>query len=132
MVTVMTADGGDGVDDDPDDAWCDGDDDGGDSPLREGNLPAIFSLLELFFSLSGFRFVEVAEKLFVDAPDVFRSMGGNTPKGAGGGPQGQGAGPTRGQGWARSCWPPLLPGAHLHAPFWLRDLFPKILSSEFF
>ena len=26
------ADGGDGVDDDPDDAWHDGDDDGGDSP----------------------------------------------------------------------------------------------------
>ena len=55
------ADDGDGVDDDPDDAWRD-DDDGGDSPLREGNSLADFSLPELFFSLSGFRLVEAAEK----------------------------------------------------------------------
>ena len=69
------ADGGDDVDDDPDDAQHDGDDDGGDSP-------AVFSLSELFFSLSGFRLVEAAEKLFVDTPDVFRSKGSNTPKGS--------------------------------------------------
>ena len=56
-------DGGDGVDDDLDDAWRDGDDDGGDSPplLREGNSPADFSLPKPFFSLSGFRLVEAAE-----------------------------------------------------------------------
>ena len=65
-------------------------------PLREGNSPADFSLPELFFSLSGFRLVEAAEKLMVDTPNVFRSIGGNTPKGARGGPQGPGAGPTRG------------------------------------
>ena len=63
-------DGADGGDDDPDDARHDGDDDGGDSPLREGNSPAVFSLPELFFSLSGFRLVEAAEKLFVDTPMV--------------------------------------------------------------
>ena len=51
-------------------------------PLREGNSPADFSLPELFFSLSGFRLVEVLKKLFVDIPVVFRSMGGNTPKGS--------------------------------------------------
>ena len=67
------ADGGDDVDDDPDDARHDGDDDGGDPPLREGNSTTVFSLPELFFSLSGFRLVEAAEKLFVDAPNVFRS-----------------------------------------------------------
>ena len=76
------ADGGDDVDDDSDDAWRDGDDDGGDSPLREGNSPVVFSLPELFFSLSGFCLVEVAEKLLVDTPVIFRSMGGNTPKGS--------------------------------------------------
>ena len=77
------ADGRDDVDNDPDDARCDDDDDGGDSPLREGNSPIVFSLPELFFSLSGFRLVEAAEKLFVDTPpDVLRSMGGNTPKGS--------------------------------------------------
>ena len=48
-------DGDDGAD------GGDGDDDGGDSPLWEGNSPANFSLLEPFFSLSGFRFVEAAE-----------------------------------------------------------------------
>ena len=76
------ADDGDGVDDDPDDARRDGDDDDGDPPLWEGNYPADFSLSELFFSMSGFRLVEAAEKLLVDTPDVFRSMGGNTPKGS--------------------------------------------------
>ena len=76
------ADDGDGVDDDPDDAWRDGDDDGGDSPLREGNSPADFSLPKLFSSLSGFRLVEAAEKFLFDAPDVFRSMVNNTPKGS--------------------------------------------------
>ena len=70
------ADGGDDVDDDPDDARHDGDDDGGDSPLHEGNFPAVFSLPELFFSLSGFRLVEAAEKFLFDTPpDVFRSRG---------------------------------------------------------
>ena len=75
------ADGGDDVDDDPDDARRDGDDDGGDSLLRDGNSPANFSLSELFFSLSGFRLVEAAEKFLFDAPDVFRSRVNNTPKG---------------------------------------------------
>ena len=60
------ADDGDGGDDDPDDARRDGDDDGGDSTLREGNSPKDFSLPKLFFSLSGFRLVEAAEKLLVD------------------------------------------------------------------
>ena len=70
------ADDGDGVDDDPDDAQLDGDDDGSDSPLREGNSPTDFSLPEPFFSLSGFRLAEAAEKLLVDTPEIFRSMGG--------------------------------------------------------
>ena len=76
------ADSGDDVDDDPDDAWRDGDDGGGDSPLRERNSPADFSLPELFFSLSGFRLVEAAEKFLVDALDVFRSRVNNTSKGS--------------------------------------------------
>ena len=63
------ADGGDDVDDDPDDAQRDGDDDDSD-----------FSLPELFFSLSGFRLVQAAEKFIFDTPDVFRSKGSNTPK----------------------------------------------------
>ena len=103
------ADDGDGVDDYPDDARRDGDDDGSDSPHREGNSPADFSLPELFFSLSVFRLVEAAEKI-------------NPRRGAGEGPQ----------GWARGCWPPLLPGARLCATFWLRDLFPKIIIPEIF
>ena len=37
------------------------DDDGGNSPLREGNSRADFSLPEPFFSLSGFYLVEAAE-----------------------------------------------------------------------
>ena len=49
--------------------------------LWEGNSPANFSLPKLFFSLSGFRLVEAAKKLLVYTPKVFRSMGGNTPKG---------------------------------------------------
>ena len=65
------ADDGDDVDDDPDDPWHDGDDDGGDSPLWEGNSTTDFSLPELFFSLSGFRLVEAAKKLLVDTPNVF-------------------------------------------------------------
>ena len=75
------AGGGYDVDDDPDDARRDGDDDCGDFHLREGNSPADFSLPKLFFSLSGFRLVEVAKKLFVDTPNIFRSKGSNTPKG---------------------------------------------------
>ena len=72
------AEGGDDVDDDPDDARHDGD--GGDCPLREGNSPTVFSLLELFFALSGFRLAEAAEKLFVDTPDGFRSKGSVAPR----------------------------------------------------
>ena len=68
------------VDDDPDDARRDGDDDGSNSPLREGNFPEDFSLPELFFSLSVFRLVEVAEKLTLDAPDVFTSEGRSKSK----------------------------------------------------
>ena len=64
-------DGGDDVDDDPDDARHDG-----------GNSLADFSLPELFFSMSGFRLVEAAEKFLVDAPDIFRSGVSNTPKGS--------------------------------------------------
>ena len=64
--------GGDDVDDDPDDARRDGGDDCGDFPLREGISSEDFSLPEPFFFLSGFRLAEVAEKLCVDAPDVFR------------------------------------------------------------
>ena len=51
-------------------------------PLREGDSPVVFSLPELFFSLSGFRLVEAVEKLFVDAPDGFRSKGSSTPNGS--------------------------------------------------
>ena len=120
---------GDDVDDDPDDAWRDGDDDGGDSPLR-GDSPTDFSLPELFFSLSIFRLMEAVEKLILDALVVFRSEGRITSKGSRRGATGAGA--TRGQGWVRACWPPLLPSARLRAPFWLHDLFPKILSSDFF
>ena len=54
-------DGADGVDDDLDDAWRGGDDDGGDSPLQEGNSLADFFLSESFFSLSVFHLVEAAE-----------------------------------------------------------------------
>ena len=43
--------------------------------------PADFFLPEPFFSLSGFRLVEAAEKFFVDTPDIFRSRVSNTPKG---------------------------------------------------
>ena len=75
------ADDVDGVDDDPDDARRDGDDDDGDCHLREGNSPADFSQPELFFSLSGFRLVEVAEKFLFDTPDVFRSRVSNKLKG---------------------------------------------------
>ena len=73
-------DGGD-VDDDLDDARRDGDDDG-DFPLREGISPTDFSLSELFFFLSGFRLTEAAKYFFVDAPDIFRSKGSNTPMGS--------------------------------------------------
>ena len=76
------ADGGDDVDDDLDDARRDGDDDDGDPPLSDGNTLADFSLPKLFFSMSGFRPVEAAEKLLVDSPNVFRSMGDNMPKGS--------------------------------------------------
>ena len=75
------ADDGDGVNNDPDDAWRDGDDDGGDSPLREGNSLADFSLPELFFSLSGFRLVEAAENsssispTFLGQREVIRRRG---------------------------------------------------------
>ena len=56
------AGGGYDVDDDPDDARRDGDDDGSDFPLREGISPADSCLPEIFFSLSSFRLVEAAEK----------------------------------------------------------------------
>ena len=113
------ADGGGGVDDDPDDAWRDGDDDGGDSPLWEGNSLADFSLSALFFSLYGFRLVEAAEKFLVDAPDVFRSRVNNTPKG-----RRRGATGTRSAPRHRGRGSPLPPVARLFAPFWFRDLFP--------
>ena len=61
----------DDVDDDPDDARRDGDDDDGDSPPPGGKFPGRFLPAELFFSLSGFRLVEAAEKLSVDAPHRF-------------------------------------------------------------
>ena len=38
------AGGGDEVDDDPDDAWCDGNDDGDNFPLRKGISSADLSL----------------------------------------------------------------------------------------
>ena len=113
-----------GVDDDPNDARRNGDDDGGVSPLREGNFPADFSLPELFFSLSGCRLVEAEEKFLIDPPDVFRSRVNNTLKRAGEGPQGPGAGPSHGPRWARGRGSPLPPVARLFAPFWFRDLFP--------
>ena len=116
------ADGGDDVDDDPDDARRDGDDDGGDAPLREGTSPADFSLPELFFSLSGFRLMEAAEKFLVDTPDIFRSI--IRRRGDGEGPQGPGAGPYRDPRWARDRGSPLPPVARLFAPFCFRDLFP--------
>ena len=86
-------------------------------PFREWNSPADFSLRELFFSLSGFRLVEAAEKLLVDTPDVFRSKGSNTPKGRRRGATVARAGPTRGLRWTHDRGPPLLPGARLCAPF---------------
>ena len=89
------ADDGDSVDDDPDDARRNGDDDGGDSPLREGNSPTYFSLPELFFSLSGFRLVEAAEKFLVDTPDIFRSRVSNSTKGRRRGDTGTRGGPLR-------------------------------------
>ena len=55
------AGGGYDVDNDPNDARCDGDDDGDDFPLREGIPSTDFSLPESFFSLSGFRLVVAAE-----------------------------------------------------------------------
>ena len=77
-------------------------------PLREGNSTIDFSLPELFFSLSGFRLVEAAEKLLVDIPDVFRSRGINSPKGSRrGGHRGQGRAPPAARGgpvaWERPC-----------------------------
>ena len=86
-----STDDGDGVDDDPDAARRDGDDDGGDSPFQEGNSLADFS--ELFFSLSGFRLVEAVEKFLFDTPDVFRSNGSSTPKGSRRGATGTRGGP---------------------------------------
>ena len=62
-----------------------------DFPLQEGNSPVVFSLPELSFSLSGFRLVAAAEKLFV--PDVFRSKGSSTPKGSRKGATGTRGGP---------------------------------------
>ena len=118
------ADGGDDVDDDPDDARHDGDDDGGGSPLREGNFSAVFSLPELFVSLSGFRLVEAEEKFFVDTPDFFRSKVNNTPKGRRRGATGTRAGPCRDPRWACGRGSHLSPVAHLFAPFWFCDLFP--------
>ena len=72
-------------------------------------------------------------KNYSSIPLMFLGQGEVTRRrGAGGGPHGPGAGPTRGLGWTRGRGPPLLPGARLRAPFWLRDLFPKIIISEFF
>ena len=94
------ADGGDDVDDDPDDARRDGDDDGGDSPLREGNFLAVFSLPGLFVSLSGFHLMEAAAKLFINDP-VFLGQGVVVrQRGAGGGSQGQGPPPAAARGGA--------------------------------
>ena len=124
---VDGADDGDGVDDDPDDARRDGDDDGGDSPLWEGNFSVDFSLSELFFSLSGFRLVEVAEKFLFDTPDVFRSKGSSTPKGSRRGATGTRGGPHPRLQVVPRQGVALPPVARLFAPFWLRDLFPEIL-----
>ena len=121
--------GGDDVDDDPDDARRDGDDDGGDSLLREGNSPAVFSLPELFVSLSGFRLVEAAEKLLVHTPDVFRSIGDNTPKGSRRGATGARGGPHPRPEVGPRQGAPLPPGAPLRSPFRPRDLFFKIMTS---
>ena len=64
-------------------------------------------------------------------PDVFRSKGSSTPKGSW-----RGATGTRGRPHPRLQVGPqqgssLPPVARLFAPFWLRDLFPEILCSEF-
>ena len=80
------ADGGDDVDDDPDYARRDGDDDGSDFPLREGIslgrfLPARALLLSIWFPPR-----RGAEKSFEVCPDVFRSKASNTPKGCRRGP----------------------------------------------
>ena len=125
------ADAGDGVDDDPDDAWRDGDDDGSDSPLREGNSSINFSLPKLFFSLSGFRLVEAAEKFFVDTPDVFRSRVNNTPKGRRRGPQGPGAGPCRGPRWAAAGGRPCSLELVSMRPFGPVAYFPKYYPPNF-
>ena len=64
-------DDGDGMeydgDDDPDEVQCDDNDDGDDFPSPGRNFLGRISLPESFFSLNGFRPVEVAE-FFVDDP----------------------------------------------------------------
>ena len=75
----VDGDDGDGVvddgDDDPDEVRRDDDDDGDDFPLREGIPPADSCLPESFFSLCGFRLVEVTE-YFLDDPPRLRVSGG--------------------------------------------------------
>ena len=139
------ADDGDGIDDDPDDARRDGNDDGGYSPPPPSGreIPRQFSPCWSSSSLClVFASWRRRKNYSSMPPDVFRSKGSSTPKGSRRGPQGPGAGPTHGQGWTRGSRPPLLPGARLrppllprarlHPPFWQCDLFPKIISSQFF
>ena len=91
-------------------------------------LPAGALLLSVWFSPrgAGGKIIRRYPPKFLGQREVIRR------RGDGGGPQGPGAGPTRGLGWTLGRGPPLLPGARLRAPFWLRYLFRKILSSEFF
>ena len=127
----ISAVGGDDVDDDPDDARRDGDDDGIDFPLREGAWQ-----ISPCRSSSSFCLVSASQRRrnisLRSAPTFLGQRQLIHWRGAGGGPQRPGAGPSRGQRWARGLGSPLHLVARLRAPFWLCDLFPKILSSEFF
>ena len=123
------ADGGDDVDDDPDDARRDGDDDDGDSPPPGGKFPGRFLpagalLLSVWFSLrgGGGKIIWSIPLMFLCQWEVIRR------RGAGGGHRDQGRAPHAARGGPTAGGAPA-PGAPLHAPFRLRDLFFIILSS---
>ena len=87
------ANGGDGVDDDPDDAWHDGDDGGGDSPSGR-EIPRQISPCRSSSSLclvsASWRRRKNSSSI---PPDVFRSRVNNTPKGRRRGATGTRGGP---------------------------------------
>ena len=101
-------------DDDPYEVQHDDDDDGDDFPSPGENFPGRISLPESFFSLDGFRPVEVAVFSVDDPPQLGFPWGSYTRKGGSrGGPRGHtlaGRGPTLGRA-GLGC------GAHLAPPF---------------